>query len=134
MWTKVCNRHDGKNPFSCPICEGSYSDNFNLQRHIRLVQQHIENIHEGKKSFGCTICNVRVSQKGDANRHVEIIHGGKKAFTCSICDYKFSQKGSLNLQIKRQHEICSMEFMKNTELAKHEKKIWNITQHLYTKK
>ncbi len=47
----------------------------------------------------------------------------KKAFTCSICDYKFSQKGSLNLQIKRQHEICSMEFMKNTELAKHEKKI-----------
>ena len=94
----------------------------NLQRHIRLVQQHIENIHEGKKSFGCTICNARVSQKGDANRHVEIIHGGKKAFTCSICDYKFSQKGSLNLQIKRQHEICSMEFMKNTELAKHEKR------------
>ena len=49
MWTKVCNRHDGKNPFSCPICEGSYSDNFNLQRHIRLV-------HEGERKYKCSIC------------------------------------------------------------------------------
>ena len=36
----------------------------------------------------------------------------------------FSRKGDLNVDIKRQHgrfncEICNLDFMKNTELAKH---------------
>ena len=87
----------------------------NLQRHIRLVQQHIENIHEGKKPFGCTICNARFALKADANRHIDIIHGGNKPFTCSICDYKFSHRGHLNRHIKKHNGVKQHEG-KNPEI------------------
>ena len=43
----------------------------------------------------------------------------------------FSLKGDLNVHIKRQHgrfncEICNLDFMKNTELAKHKESFHEI--------
>ena len=57
--------HERNKPYSCPLCDLSFSKSDNLQRHIARV-------HE------CSICNQSFVEKKDMKRHIKSVHEEKK--------------------------------------------------------
>ena len=63
--------HEGKKPFSCPVCSSA----FFRKRHL---QKHIESVHEGKKPFLCHVCSAAFTQKPHLKLHINRVHEGEK--------------------------------------------------------
>ena len=59
--------------FQCPLCPKMFTNNFNLQGHLRA--------HEGRKDFKCELCDEKLGRKSDLKRHMKG-HGDGK-YTCS---------------------------------------------------
>ncbi|EUB59090.1 Zinc finger and BTB domain-containing protein 24 [Echinococcus granulosus] len=58
---------DGENPTSCPFCFKNFSGKQSLDRHLRIVHQHVE--------IGiCSICDKTFSNKFAMKRHYENVH------------------------------------------------------------
>ena len=51
---------EGKKQFKCDICNASFGENGNLNRHVSTI-------HEGKKQFKCDICSVNFGEKRTLN-------------------------------------------------------------------
>ena len=58
----------GKNTFKCDICDYSYSEKRDMNRHIASV-------HEGQKPFNCDICEYKCSLNQQLKQHVTKKHG-----------------------------------------------------------
>ncbi|XP_066988365.1 oocyte zinc finger protein XlCOF6-like isoform X1 [Macrobrachium rosenbergii] len=71
-----------KKPFSCPVCERSFSHQSALKKHIR--------IHTGEKPFTCSVCQRSFSESSNLKTHMRT-HTGEKPYTCSICQKSFYQ-------------------------------------------
>jgi KRAB domain-containing zinc finger protein len=72
-----------KKPYNCDICDKGFSDNSNLQNHVR--------IHTGDKPYTCKcdICGKGFSQNGNLQTHIRT-HTGDKPYKCDICGKGFS--------------------------------------------
>ena len=124
--------HGRYNPYSCPLCDKSFSKSGNLQRHI-------ESIHEGKKIFldherekpnTCSHCSAAFYKKSDLRNHIDRVHEKKKPHKCFSCDYSAASKGDVNKHFRKYHENIKQDgnvFSENNSLSKSVKRspIWD---------
>ena len=99
------------NPFICLICSKSYSNQRNLN-------QHIKNKHQNQYRYTCfksqksgKKCKLQTDSKDQYVTHNVMYHGATPAddFTCEKCQKCFGGKGLLAKHIK--HSMC--DIMKN---------------------
>ena len=80
--------HDENKPFTCDICNATFTRKDSLKRHSVSV-------HEGKKPlkpFKCDICSAAFPAKSKLKTHFAEAHEGKKPIKCDICDATFFSK------------------------------------------
>ena len=65
--------HEEMKSFKCKMCDESFSQNSNMERHISAV-------HEEIKGFKCKMCEKSFSYKSNMEKHMTSIHEGKQAF------------------------------------------------------
>lgn len=57
-----------RQPRVCPICNGLFSNKFNLK-------QHIVNVHTNSAGVECTLCKKVCKNKWYRRRHEVVVHG-----------------------------------------------------------
>ena len=125
--------HTGEQSDKCQFCEKSFSNNANLQRHIRSTHQdekpydcpycgesnqteynlrgHIKRNH--KDETKCEYCSKRFQNVGNVRRHVRFFHNGERNYQCSQCEGRFQQRSSLKMHT-RTHEKHRKKHTKTT--------------------
>jgi hypothetical protein len=107
----------GDKPYKCDQCTKSFSDKYNLVRHIQ--------VHTVHKPYQCEQCTKSFSQKGNLVTHIRV-HTGDKPYTCEQCTKSFSQKGDLVRHIRVHTGAkpytcgqCQKSFSQSSGLASH---------------
>merc|ERR1712008_562402 len=71
MVTHIASVHGGKKPFSCSICNSTFS-------YKAAMEKHITSVHEGKKDYQCPICDGNYKRKDKLKLHISTAHEGKQ--------------------------------------------------------
>ena len=64
---------------TCDSCGKSFSNPYNLQRHINAV-------HEGRRDFICNICKKAYPEKRNLQAHISTVHERCRDHRCKYCD------------------------------------------------
>ena len=88
--------HEKKNYFQCPQCSKRYATRYERKKHTELI-------HEKGKSFKCSKCKMAFGREKDMKKHITEVHEEKKPFQCPMCEVYFIQKGSVKKHIKTVH-------------------------------
>ena len=84
--------HTKEKPFTCTLCTQKFSTQSNLSRHMRC--------HTGEKPFSCGICNKLFSQNCEMKSHMRS-HTGEKPFLCSHCDKSYANKSFFKMHVRK---------------------------------
>lgn len=79
--------------FGCTLCSNTYTNQGNLDRHIRVF-------HHKEKRHVCPECGKSFSQTTILRQHMSI-HTSERKFTCDICQKKFKTEAYLILHRNR---------------------------------
>ncbi|XP_041354038.1 zinc finger protein 569-like [Gigantopelta aegis] len=94
--------HDQLRPFTCDVCDKTFSKLFKLNKHIKHVHMKKAKPVDPNKSFVCE-CGKRFSNKRNLACH-EITHKPRTEFKCPVCGKDFGAKYLLNKHLRRVHE------------------------------
>ena len=118
--------HENSKPFSCDICQKSFSLNFQLADHKeshqelemkcdhcenrfptkKRLKQHIQSKHKPKVPVvrtTCIICKKTLFDTATLNRHNRLIHSKERPFPCKSCPLSFALRSMLNTHKKDRH-------------------------------
>lgn len=84
--------------FKCSQCPSTFSQQFNLNKHVRAV-------HERRRPFQCDVCFARFQQKSHRTMHHLAVHEKLRQFSCDQCSASFSWRGVLKKHRKSIHGI-----------------------------
>ena len=70
-------------PFKCSQCDGRFTDNYTLRRHVRYN-------HAPGNSVACTECNRHFASDADLAVHM-VTHSRTKIYSCPVCNRGFRQ-------------------------------------------
>ena len=103
---------------TCDICGRSFSQQFNLKRHLQ--------VHTGNcQLVKCAECGKEFSTQYNLQRHLKIHYSPSQQFLCHICGKTFDRKDSLTRHIKdQQHPLftcqeCGKSFQRKSVLERH---------------
>ena len=144
--------HASEKPFSCEVCQKSFTESGHLKRHEHWWKaslmpilrktvhwKHIMKMHEmmhtGEKPFSCVKCQKSFSRARNMKNY-EIIHTGEKPYSSQYCWKLFSDGTTL----KRYEMIhtgekpfsckkCKKCFARNSALKRHEKIHYSKKSH-----
>ncbi|XP_061104658.1 PR domain zinc finger protein 15 [Conger conger] len=113
-----------KRVYQCSLCNKTFQNSSNLNRHIRS---------HGDKLFKCEECDKMFSRKESLKQHISYKHSRNEPdleyrFRCNTCEKAFRFENALNFHNCRtddktfQCQICSRFFSTNSNLSKHKKK------------
>ena len=74
--------------FPCNLCTSTFSERFNLNKHIRAV-------HERRRPFECPTCHARFQQRDHMQKHEACVHKKLRLFECPSCGAAFGWRGVL---------------------------------------
>ncbi|KAF3706895.1 Gastrula zinc finger protein XlCGF57.1 [Channa argus] len=117
----------GEKPFSCLVCNKSFSWRRQLKRHMRIHTEDTNSSEQRKESFICTECGRRFVCKTYLKGHMRI-HAGEMTNSCSVCGKCFVLRSHLNEHM-RSHtgerpyscQVCHKLFRYSGNLWRHMK-------------
>ena len=99
--SKTAVKKDGRQPqpVVCPVegCHETFSNNFNLNVHRRVV-------HQKELRYKCPDCGQLFGKKYNLDRHVGTVHQNVRLFVCGICQKAFGKKVNLQRHQKQVHD------------------------------
>lgn len=81
--------HSGNKSFACGMCSKQYTNQGNLDRHIRVT-------HNKERQHICSICNKSFAQATILRQH-HSVHITERDFNCDICKKAFKTEVHLKL-------------------------------------
>lgn len=85
--------HSGIKSHECNLCQKRYTNQGNLDRHIRVF-------HRKERQHTCTTCQKTFSQLSILRSH-QAVHVAERQFCCDVCQNKFKTEVHLKLHKKR---------------------------------
>lgn len=85
--------HSGIKSHECTLCHKRYTNQGNLDRHIRVF-------HRKERTHTCTTCQKTFSQLSILRLH-QAVHVAERQFCCDLCNSKFKTEVHLKLHQKR---------------------------------
>lgn len=85
--------HAGNKSFECSLCQKRYTNQSNLDRHIRIF-------HKKERLHTCTTCHKTFAQLSSLRLH-QSVHVAEREFSCDMCNSKFKSEIHLKLHQKR---------------------------------
>jgi Zinc finger, C2H2 type len=87
-----------KPTITCSQCSSSFTERFNLNKHIRAV-------HERRRPYQCQTCLARFQQRDHMQKHEMCVHKKLRQFSCDACGASFGWRGVLKKHRKSVHGI-----------------------------
>lgn len=85
--------HKGLKSYECQLCQKRYTNQTNLDRHIRVT-------HQNEKKHTCQECGKSFSQLAILRQH-HAVHMTERNFHCDVCEKTFKLKQHLRLHQMR---------------------------------
>ena len=129
MKRHISIKHLKYKPYSCTICQKSYSLKFLLKDHEdlhkglqiecescekmfptqKLLAQHDKRKHKPKKvqniTATCKICKKTLFDAATLKRHNSLVHSRNRPFSCKLCFRKFAMLGMMNSHTRDSHGV-----------------------------
>ena len=115
-----------RNVNRCYVCSISFSQRFELDRHIEnehsensikcyecsksfstksILKRHIESVHM-KITYSCHFCSGKFTQQSNLRNHIRVIHL-KRYFKCQFCDEIYRSQSKFTRHIMTSHKKIS---------------------------
>lgn len=121
-------------PFSCAICEATFTRKYHLDRHVDGVHDNIEanSLNKTVNKYECSYCNKSYKLKNQLGRHVSTCHNSSQfqfgsSFKCTHCKKEFTRRDTLYRHMKIHLNIrpfvcnvCSAAFSRKHHLLRHD--------------
>lgn len=115
--------HFAIKPYSCEICQHSFSEKSNLLKHF---QKHTGAMRRSGKAYLCSICGKRFKWNSSLSKHMKL-HTLTNLKHCPYCEKTYTEEKALTIHI-RMHtgeplpfkcDFCSRRFNQKANLLRH---------------
>ncbi|XP_035226371.1 zinc finger protein 14-like [Stegodyphus dumicola] len=114
-----------KKTYSCPDCQKTFTQKYNLKVHMRLHTGHFLMARANVSSFYCKHCFYRSGSYSDIKTH-EKVHTKDRIYSCDVCHRTFNRKYNLKAHMRIHSgekpfscKFCTLHFSFHTSLKNH---------------